>query len=1171
MKNRTIGQGFSVFCLLLIFAMASPWMASALAQTSGTGLLTGTIKDPSGSVIAKAEINATNLATSQTRRVLSGADGIYQFPLLSPGKYKVKVGMQGFQTAEFPSITVNVTETTVLDCTLAVGAPSETVTVEANAEILQTTTSTMGTLVSSEDVVALPLTTRNYTQILDLSSGVSAGVHDATALGKGTQHTSVNGSNPNQNNYQMDGVAIGSLAALGGAEDRNVAAGIGIPNPDAIQEFKVQTSTYDANYGRNPGGNVNVVTKSGGNEIHGSAFEFLRNTALNANPFFYNRDHPDSATKKPVLNQNQFGFVLGGPVVKNKFFLFGSYQGSRQKNGLSGKGSLSVVLPPIPDGDRTAPGFVEELGAMSCVHENWGWTGAANVACDGSNISPVALKILQLKLPNGDYYVPGSGTDGYKRVSYSDPARYEGDQYMINADLMITPMQTLQTKFFYTRDPQYTNLGGMLPGNPQTDFYSNHNAVVKLTSILSNRFTNEAHFSLQRNWGEITDDPLAGSSPAELGINHVVPDQDRPPELVILNNGPTLFNDFRPATSLGAHYQFGDQIALIRGPHTIRAGAEYERVHYFSNPGFERGYFMFGTWNDLLVGGPGSIFYNMTEKGDGPKGGINHAYRQNNWSAFIQDDWKLNQRLTLNLGLRWEYNGMISDSIGNMTTVWTSLMDTVPVPPTEPTTSGIGLVGYVVPKNTNPKYGDPPDGVLQVNRNSPIAKRPPYSNFAPRIGVAWQPTGKGNLVVRAGFGLFYDRVWADAYVHAVQQSPPYAVSLDYSWPNNFAYTLENPFRDLPLGAYPSRWSSLSCNPDGTGCTGASSNLNATVLSEIVHTPLTRQYNVSIQYEFAPRWVLDVAYVGSSGINLMDTYHNKNIARLASATNPINGQIANTKANVNLRVPYLGYQPVGVQKTEYDGTMNYNSLQTTVRKEFSNGLALQGAYTWSKNLSDMALGGPYYSKNSNNPDDPKQQYGRTSYNRPHRFILNYRYEFPQSAHTGFAGKLLNGWSITGISTFQSGTPLTFTDSQGGSIYGQSGSRAQMCSGATHDSIFTSGDVHSRLGGVSGGPGYINADAFCDVPTGGIYGDGTGYGDTGVGILLGPGQSNWDITVIKDTTIREGHTIQFRTEFYNAFNTPQFGNPNTGRQSATFGEINYTTVNPRIIQFGLKYMF
>ena len=1171
MNNRKLlCSGLLAFSLFSTMAMM--WAPSVMAQSASTGSLSGIITDPSGAVIPKAEVTVTNIATGQSHTSKSGLDGAYRVSLLPPGKYKVTVSMAGFKTTEFPSVTVNVTETSVLNCRLEIGVPNETFTVESNAEVLQTSTSTLGTLVGNTEVTSLPLVTRNYTQILDLSAGVVANVSDATVLGKGTQYTQVNGSNAGQNNYQMDGVSINSMGMLANNGDQNVGAGIGIPNPDSIQEFMVQTSNYDASYGRNPGANVNVVTKSGSNQFHGSAFEFLRNTDLNANPFFYNRDNPDADTTKPVLNQNQFGATLGGPIVKDKFFFFGSYQGTRQTNGISGGGLASVLLPPIPAGDRSAPGFAAALGAASCGFGTFIPGLGANVACDGSNINPVALKILQLKLADGNYYVPGSGTAGYRQVDYSDPATYSGNQFLINADYLITPKETLATRYFYTRDPQTLPLNGNVPGNPTTNFYSNHNVVINLTSILSNNFTNVAHVSYHRDWGNLSDTPPPGATPANLGLTPMVPTENEMPEFFLLS-GPTLFTSFNPANSLASHFQYGDQIAWVHDKHTIRAGFDYERVQFFSNPGFSRGWLLIGTFNDFLVGGPGNIFECLAcAKGTGQMGEVVHGYRMNNLDSFFQDDWKIGPRLTLNLGLRWEYDGMFSDKYGNLTNIWPSQIATVPVPPTGPTTSGPGLAGYVVPDNTSSAYGPLPAGVLKVDNGNSIAAHPPYSNFAPRFGFAWQPTAKGNLVVRAGFGLFYDRTWADSFIHGLQQNPPYAITTSYG-PGN-PQTLQNPFPNLSVGIWNSRWSNLTCQPDGTSCTGTNSNLNLPFLNPYIHTPLTRQYNMSIQYEFVRNWVLEVGYVGMSAINLIDIYHNNNAAMLASPSNPINGQIANTLANVDLRVPYLGYQPTGLQGTQFDGNSNYNSLQATIRKQFSYGLMLQGSYTYSKNLSDVgyACSTCYLSKNANDPTSTSDNYGPTSFSRPQRFILNYRYDLPLGAHQGMAEKFLKGWSITGITTIQDGNPLTFTDASAGSIYGMSGSSlAQMCSGATYASAVTPGSTSSRLGGNSRGPGYYNASAFCAPPTGGIYGNGTGYGNSGIGVVLGPGQFNWDISLIKDTKIKEQQTIQFRAEFYNAFNHPQFGNPDTGVRDPTFGQITSTIVNPRIIQFGLKYTF
>jgi hypothetical protein len=602
----------------------------------------------------------------------------------------------------------------------------------------------------------------------------------------------------------------------------------------------------------------------------------------------------------------------------------------------------------------------------------------------------------------------------------------------------------------------------------------------------------------------------------------------------------------------------------------VRAGFEFERVHYFADPGFTRGYISIRSFNDFLVGQAGNLFMCIAcSEGRGPKGTIIHGYRMNNVSSYVQDDWKLNPRLTLNLGLRWEYFGAFSDKYGNLTNTWPSLIATVPVPPAGPTTSGPGLVGMVVPDNNSAENEPIPEGVKKVSNSNSIEGHPPYTNFGPRFGFAWQMTSRGNLVLRGGFGLFYDRIWAGSFIQSVQEGSPYAIRGDYSVGNT--QTLQTPFRDVSPGVWQSRWSNLTCLPDGTGCTGTTSNISVQFLGPKVATPLMRQYNLTLGYEFARNWVLEAGYVGSSGINLINEYHNKNTARLATAANPINGQTANTLANRGLRVPYIGYQTEGLKGTEFNASSNYNSLQITLRKRFSYGLALQGSYTWSKSLSNEVGSGSYYAQNSNDPDDPEQQYGPSDFDRRQRFIFNYQYELPLGTYQGILGKLLKGWSVAGITTAQTGTPITITDSTAGTIYGSTGARAQMCSGATHDSIKTSGRIQDRLGGNSGGPGYINKNAFCAAPTGGIYGNGTGWGNSGVGILSGPGQFNWDITLIKETRIREGHSIQFRTEFYNAFNHPQFANPVSQRSSATFGNITATSVNPRIIQFGLKYGF
>jgi hypothetical protein len=1175
------------------------------AQTASTGSLQGTVTDASGAVVPNAMVTLTSSTTGQERTAITGGDGTYRFPLIPPGTYSLKFAVTGFKGAEATGVVIDVTETPVFNQKLEIGGTTEQVTVEANVETIQTATSSMGTVVTAATATAIPLTTRNYTNLLGLSAGANASVNNASGLGRGGTEIAVNGNSISSNTYQMDGVNVTNFASSSGngvVENQNYPT-IGIPSPDALAEFKIQTSTYDAGYGRNPGANVNIVTKSGTNSLHGTAFEFFRNTDLNANDFFRNR----SGGSKQVFNQNQFGGVLGGPIKKDKLFYFGSYQQLWQKNGIASAGyATGITLPPIPTGDRSnTAAFQAALGAAFCPTNHPGSQFLTNpgaggsgqgmqVACDGSNINPIAIKYLQAKNADGTYFIPSSGTSSFvPGNTYSIPAYDKEYQGMLNLDYIIDPKQTLAFRFFRSYEPQSLNFVGsaILPGTPATDPIGYHNMVTKLTTIVSSNIVNEAHVSYQRT----TTDPHQHPAPdtyasaiygTPVGTNQLGGGLPFSPVISI----PGLFTAGGSTSydELGHNFQaqIGDQVSWNVGKQTIRFGGEIEHAKWdWDFTGLSHGIMAFQTFDDFLIGLPGacgpavvgvcngSNFSNILNTTNfsvraGP-GGIDHAYLDTNADWFVQDDIKVNQRLTVNAGLRWEYDGLMSDKYGNSTTLWLSQLASDNNPATFPSSPATATpIGWVVAPNYDSKtWGPLPAGVLQRSNAVPTKNGTPLDDFAPRLGFAWQPIGGNKLVVRSGAGFFYDRVPGGRYSQGITQGPPYSETLDQGSATNQFASEAVPFQSTPLGTFPARWLNFANNQG--------SDLSQSFNVEHLVTPLIYQWNFNIQYQLAPTWMLETGYVGSRGIDQMNSTQQLNGAALASAADPVNGIMMNTTGNVRLRVPYLGFQPTGLQAVTNQGDFKFNSLQATLRKQMSHGLTFQAAYTFSRAFTTQGNGG---QTNVNNPLDPV--YGLNTNYRPERLVISYTYELPVGNLRGPLGVLAKGWSVSGITTVQDGQPLTLTDSRGGAIYGLPTSTAEIAPGMTYANLITPGGVESRLGGASGGSGYFTASALTTVPivgaTPGVAGTGgTGWGNTGVGILLGPGQLNFDTSIAKSTRvggIHEDAVLQFRAEFFNMFNHTQFSNPATNVGSpGSFGQITSASVNPRLLQLALKYVF
>jgi hypothetical protein len=551
-------------------------------------------------------------------------------------------------------------------------------------------------------------------------------------------------------------------------------------------------------------------------------------------------------------------------------------------------------------------------------------------------------------------------------------------------------------------------------------------------------------------------------------------------------------------------------------------------------------------------------------------------------SGFVQDDFKVTQHLTVNLGVRWEYNGYPTDANGGFSGVFPSLFGTT-APPQCPvligvtcTTNAGTLQGYGVPANY---AGTPPAGVTVLGNNGPALSGAPKDDFAPRAGFAWQPTNSSKWVIRGGAGMFYDLIAGIAFLSNMTLTPPYApqpvvTSLSGS-------SLANPWPVVPsVGGSPGIYGFL---PLWVNPTGTSSNLTVSAMQPNITVPVTYQWNMNTQWEFLPSWLLEVGYVGSHGIHQgsesqaaqqgqIANIVGSNIAPLAGAgctSCAITGVTTNTVANVNLRVPELGISaqnPILATEENY----KFNGLEVTVKKQMAHGLQLQGAYTWSSSFITVPYGineYPYlvhlYQPNNNY--------------RPQRFILNYVWNIPSGHARGALKQVIGNWALSGVTTIQDGQYMTITDTGGSIFFGGAGaiSTANMCPGFTYPQVLASGSMDARVtSGLLGGTGYFTGgstlagSALCPTPT---IGNGKGFGNMGGGAVLGPGQLNFDASLTKNIRITERQALQFRSEFFNIFNHPQFANPGLSAAQSTFGQITSASVSPRVIQLALKYTF
>ncbi|MFZ3264852.1 MAG: carboxypeptidase regulatory-like domain-containing protein [Terriglobales bacterium] len=1173
LRTSVLSAVLAVLILCLTILCLGP---AALAQTSTTGLLKGQVTDPSGRAVANADVRATNEATHEERAVKSGQDGSYVIPLLPPGRYQVDIEASGFARATLKGVILTVTETTVENVPLKVGTTSTTVEVKVAAPLVETSTNALGDVVTGEQVESLPLVNRNFTQIMTLSAGVVASVTDATEVGRGSggliptnegQGENINGARASDINFRMDGVDVNDYDGSG--------AGVPIPNPDTIQEFKVQTAMYDAEYGRDAGANVNLVTKTGSNAFHGNVFEFWRNDVLNANDFFQNLN----GAPRPELKQNQFGGTFGGPIVKDKLFFFTSYQGTRQVNGVHNR---ETFYSPLTTNDRSAASIAALFAGQQGLQYIFGPPGFGP-AIDPTNspgdvfpynINPVALTLLQETLPNGQFLFP-TANPANNLVSLSSPSHFREDQVMANFDYIQSQKNTIQGRFFTAPskviDPfgYGTGNGANLPGTPSTDKSSYLVASLSDNYMVTPNLFNQVRLGYDRISARITpDSPFTFSG---LGVDSSAQNNSQPSITIA---GSDNFNAGIYSPNTQDLFNFEDDIAWVHGHHSFRFGGGVVR-NYLVNSGEQYyGQVTFPSWPDFLLG------MNGVENGTAgipvfPPNGFSNvqdsvellgvlAGHGRTWeiSAYGQDDWRVTPKLTLNLGLRWEWLPPFTNLGGRATNINPALIN--PNPP-----DGGSVAGYVVPAN----WPFPvPTGVVKSGING-FVPGSGNNTWGPRLGFAWSVLPSDKFVVRGGYGIYYSAVTGNSQFQSIPGLPWALIGVFFP-PYNGSASWQQPFQEPipPASQFPFF---DPYTPD--------SDLSSIATQQTIRPAITQQFALNVQTAITPTLALQLGFVGSNSNHLIYS-HSINQAGSATPQNPIRGETSNNLSNIALRVPYEGWDPAGFQGQGSWGRSNFNAMEVTLKKNVSHGLQFLAAYTWSKTMSTGAaniVGSTFGGGTIGDQNNLYAGYGEANFSRPQRLIASAIYELPKVGNrSGFLGKMTNGWALSTVVTLQSGTPLTFLNTNSNNVFGTTSDFAYFNPTNTgcNDALGIGGSVRNRIGE------FFNTACFTEPPVISPADGGTGFGNTRPGLMRGPNQHNVDLSLRKTTRLAERANLEFRAEFFNAFNSTQYSNPDTNYSDfvprevngqivnvGQFGQITGTTVAPRVGQLALKLNF
>lgn len=1236
-----------LFFLLVLFSVPS-------SAQQNLGAINGTVADSTGAVLQKAEIALSNNDTGLSKTARARDDGSFYFPDLPIGTYTLTFTHSGFKKEVHDQVLVQANRTTTVQVRLQPGGADTTIEVKGTP-LLNSVDTTNGYILNSEQVEAVPLGTGSFTQLAVLSPGVNADFLSGvdTNAGLGNQSIWANGQRDTSNSFSMNSVlatnlfngkSSSSVAAnrvvlntgenfLGGGVIQTntsvydaIAQALPSPPQETIQELRVNTSMYDASQGANAGAHIEVATRSGTNKFHGQLYGYRQSDAWNAAPFFFNKNDTlnngqPGGSEVPKLHRGIVGATLGGPIVKDKLFFFGSYQWTTVHDELTGLQQLTV---PTELTDDRSPAALTNLAATL----NGGPVAAP--------LDPVALKLLQFKLPNGQFLIPSSPcppgnatcVNALDQQGFTNTlvgaSTFIAHQANANIDYIFNSKDQIFAKYYFQDDPTtvpFAN-GDNVFGFPQqlqagSQVLSLQN-VISLSPSLT--WDQKVGFIRQRVFSTVSQ----ALSPSDVGINlfgsklfpgifiNQVNDPNTPD---IAGNGLSFgrASNFTDTGSFQNQLELTSNLTWQVGRHTWAFGGswDYSQLNII-NKASDVASIGFNSFLDFLTGNIRGGFGN-TQLFVGP---TNRYYRAPQVGMYTQDKWRLTKNLNVSLGLRYDWDAALTEKNGNLINFdprkyqYNFANDTI-------VNDGLEIAG------NNSQFG-----TAGVSGSTLTGRQ---WGIAPRIGIAWSPSFVRNIVVRTGFGLYYDR--GEFFTE-------FSPSAGGGFNGPFGVTLQPPTVQQVVGVNGNTFS----NPFGTTAPAGPSN-NPQVFQSQLPTlptlsactvaiqsttgcspaapflfggydprnklPYSENWNLDLQWQATNDVVVNLAYLGNRGVHetLPIPF---NMPRIATPQNPVNGQtssygfnvtstetiLTSTGGNVDLRVPFIGYSPNSVL-WEAEGVSLYNALQAQVSKRFSHGLQGQVSYTYSRTLDEGSGLGLFF--NGNNPQDVRGSYGPSDFDRAQVLTFSYVYQLPKFASFhGVADKLLNGWGMSGVTIFQSGQPYSIIDFSGsiGSLFFSNNDFltnpiVPLAPGFTPSSAKTGNTVQS-LNPAAFAPQFLQPGQdgvpLCD-PTGGPGGGPlcdnkeSVFGNGGRNIFRGPFQTRADLSIFKDTAIGERVHAKYSLDVFNLTNTTSFDTPNNNVQFFNFnnppdllnppsghlGLIQHTIGSPRLVRMALHITF